>query len=153
MYAGRGELSFFPRRYISYNPHWPTRLVDCEYMSLNFPAVGGRDRGLPPSSIESFRSALTAARFAKVQPHQLHHVRLQQVDVPPGHALRLRQRARLRRVERRRGAVDRLLRYAGRIGGALHRRLAGGHVQHCGMEQSVFDKTSRRKTADAQIRI
>lgn len=91
-------------------------------------AVGGRPHTMPATHITC---KLTAARFAKVQPHQLHHVRLQQVDVPPRHALRLRQRARFRCVERRRRAIDRLLRNAARIGGALHWRLAGGHVQHC----------------------
>lgn len=33
---------------------------------------------------------LTATRFAEIQTNQLHHVWLQQIDIPPGYSLWLR---------------------------------------------------------------
>ena len=53
---------------------------------------------------------LTAAGPAEVESHQLHHVGLQEVDVPQRRRLLLRQRARLGVEEATRAAVHGLLR-------------------------------------------
>lgn len=74
---------------------------------------------------------LTATGFAKVQAHQLHHVGFQEIHIPPGRSLRLRQRAGLRREEGGCGAIDGLLWSTSAISGNLHGRLASGNVQNC----------------------
>lgn len=76
------------------------------------------------------QSALTATWFAKVQSHQLHHIRFQKVHIPPRQPLRLRQRTRVD-VEKRTGAaIDGFLRNASRFGAYLHRSLPSRDIQH-----------------------
>lgn len=89
------------------------------------------------------RWRLTAAGFAEVQTHQLHHVRLEKVHVPPRHSLRLRDRTCVRREEGRRWAVDGLLRNSNALRWDLHRRLAGRHVQHWNEEKRTDEKWAR----------
>lgn len=76
-------------------------------------------------------SALTTTRFAKVQTHQLHHIGLEQIHIPPGRSFRLGQRTRIRCEEGRGGTIDGLLRCPGTICGDLHRRLASGNIENC----------------------
>lgn len=75
--------------------------------------------------------ALTTTRFAKVQTHQLHHIGLEQIHIPPGRAFRLGQRTRIRCEEGRGGSIDGLLRCPSTICGDLHRRLASGNIENC----------------------
>lgn len=86
--------------------------------------------GIFPFPTTTLPLGLTAARLSEVDPYQLHHVRLQQVDVPPGGSFHVRQRAGRRVEEGRSGAVHGLLRDAVLHHGGLHRGLAGGHVQN-----------------------
>jgi len=74
---------------------------------------------------------LTAAWFAEVQSHQLHHVRFQQVHVPPRSALGPRQGAGLRRVSLTAASIHRVLRNSILRAAGLHRRFAACHVQNC----------------------
>ncbi len=76
-------------------------------------------------------AAFGAARLAEVHPDQLDHVGLEEVDVPPGGALDLRQGARVEVEEGGGRAVDGLLRDPALHDRALHGGLAGGHVQDC----------------------
>lgn len=76
-------------------------------------------------------SVLTTTRFAKVQPHQLHHIGLEKIHIPPGRSFRLGQRARIRCEEGRGGTIDGLLGCPGTICGDLHRRLASGNIENC----------------------
>lgn len=76
-------------------------------------------------------SVLTTTRFAKVQTHQLHHIGLEKIHIPPGRSFRLGQRTRIRCEEGRGGAIDGLLRCPGTICGDLHRRLASGNIENC----------------------
>lgn len=75
--------------------------------------------------------ALTAASLSEVEADQLHHVRFQKVDVPPGRPLRSRQGARVEVEEGAGASVDGLLRDATLLGTDLHWRLPRCHVQHC----------------------
>ncbi len=74
---------------------------------------------------------LTAASLAEVEPHQLDHVGLEQVDVPPGPAFHGRHGARFGREEVAGAAVDGPFGHAAQRHARLHRRLARRHVQHC----------------------
>ena len=83
---------------------------------------------------EIYTVLLTTARLAEVQSHQLHHVRFQQVHVPPWSAFRLRQGAGLRRVSLTAASVNRALWKSALHGAGLHRRFAACHVQNCKRE-------------------
>lgn len=87
--------------------------------------------------------SLTTARLAEIQPHQLHHVGLEEVDVPPWNAFGLRQRARLGGEERWGRSVDGLLRDARAFRGDLHWRLACRHVENCN-EEKWFSENNRK---------
>ena len=76
------------------------------------------------------REILTTARLSKVDPDQLHHVGLQQIDVPPRTPLHVCQRARVSVEEGGRGPVHRLLGDAAVGHAALHGGLASGDVKH-----------------------
>lgn len=114
--------------------YWTIRcrniVVRLERVHLLSKTVNPRKR---PSAKE-YTVLLTAARLAEVQSHQLHHVRFQQVHVPPRFVLGPRQGAGLRRVSLAAASVNRALRNPAVRGARLHRRLAACHVQNCDRE-------------------
>ena len=80
-------------------------------------------QGAPPAN-----RILTATGPSEVDPDQLDHVRLQQVDVPPGGAFDLRLRAGGLREEGTGAAVDGLLGETTLQDRGLHGRFAGRDV-------------------------
>ena len=77
-------------------------------------------------------------RLTEVQPDELHHVRLQQVHVPPGHTFRPGQGACVHIEEGTSAAVDSFLRNATQIRADLHRSLSCSHVQNCKQQYSLI---------------
>ena len=73
---------------------------------------------------------LTAAALSGVDPDQLDHVGLQQVDVPPGRLLHLCQGAGGQVEEGAGAAVHGLLGDPALGDARLHRRLPRGNVEH-----------------------
>lgn len=73
---------------------------------------------------------LTTARLAEIEPDELDHVGLEEVHVPPGRPLHLREAASLRREEVARAPVHGPLRDASRRHARLHRSFARCHVEH-----------------------
>lgn len=74
---------------------------------------------------------LTAAAFAKVQSHQLHHVRFQEIDIPPWDTFGLSQRARFGCVKRRCWSIDGFLWDSSTFGWYLHGCFTSRYIQHC----------------------
>lgn len=91
------------------------------------------------------KQQLTTAGFAKVEPHQLHHVGLEQIDVPPGPGLGGGQGAGAGRVHLGTAAVHGQLRDAAVSSAGLHRRLARCDIQHCNIEDNVSFYDSGRE--------
>ena len=81
-----------------------------------------------------------AARLAEVDTNQLHHVRFEEIDVPPRAPLHLGHGARLGVEERRGRTVDGFLRDSAVGDGRLHRRFSSGHVQHYGERNREMNK-------------
>jgi len=73
---------------------------------------------------------LTTAGFAKVESHQLDHVRLKKVDVPPGRTLHFGQAACFRREEIAGATIDSSFGNAASSDTRLHRRLTSRHIQN-----------------------
>jgi len=87
---------------------------------------------------------LTTAGFAKIQSHQLDHVGLEEVDVPPRSPFTLGHSASFRREEVAGAAIDRSFGHTSESHARLHGRFAGSHIQHC---NSIYnDETTRKKT-------
>jgi hypothetical protein len=88
--------------------------------------------------LEPIKSSLTTAALAEVDPHQLHHVGLQEVDIPPGRLLHLGEGAG-RQVEEGAGAaIHRLLRDPALRHAGLHGSLPGGHIQNCKQNNEIL---------------
>ena len=77
-----------------------------------------------------FKYFLTTAGFAKVKSHQLDHVGLKKVDVPPGRTLHFGQTACFRREEIAGATIDSSLRNTASSYTRLHGRLTGRYVQN-----------------------
>lgn len=88
-------------------------------------------------AIKSHSISLTATRFSKIQAHQLHHVGLEKIYIPPWNALRLCERARLGGEERWGRSVDGFLWDARAVGRDLHRRFSSCHVQNCKEKRKI----------------
>lgn len=73
---------------------------------------------------------LTTARFAEIQSHQLNHVGLEEINIPPGWALHFGHSARIGCEESACAAVDGTVSIGVQCHTRLHRRFTSSHVHH-----------------------